>query len=60
MAIRNLLTTNEVAEILQVSPRTLQTWRAKHPNELPFIRVGGQIRYREDDVEDFLDEYDED
>lgn len=55
MAIRNLLTANEVAEILQISPRTLASWRAKYPDELPFVRVGGSIRYRPDAVEDFVD-----
>ena len=56
MTIRHLLTANEVAEILQISPRTLASWRTKYPDELPFVRVGGRsIRYRPDVVEDFVD-----
>ena len=65
MAIRNLLTASEVAEIFQIAPRTLASWRAKYPDELPFVRLGGRsVRYRADDVEDFIkiqdfDEYDD-
>ena len=58
MAISNLLTANEVAEILQVSPRTLASWRSKYPDDLPFVKVGGLVRYRDSDVEDYIDSQD--
>ncbi len=55
MTIPNLLTASEVADILQVSPRTLASWRANRPDDLPFVRIGDRtIRYRRDDVEDFI------
>lgn len=56
MKTQNLLTANEVAEILQISPRTLASWRANNPNDLPFIRLGNRtIRYRLEDLDDFLE-----
>ncbi len=55
MTIPNLLTASEVADILQVSPRTLASWRANSPDDLPFVRIGDRtVRYRRDDVEDFI------
>jgi excisionase family DNA binding protein len=63
MNTQNLLTANEVAEILQISPRTLASWRANNPNDLPFIRLGNRtIRYRLEDLDDFLesDEFEDD
>lgn len=55
MTIRHLLTANEVAEILQISPRTLASWRANYTGELPFVRLGDKtVRYRADAVEDFI------
>lgn len=55
MEIPTLLTASEVAEILQVSPRTLASWRANNPDDLPFVRIGDRtVRYRRDDVEDFI------
>ena len=56
MKTQNLLTANEVAEILQISPRTLASWRANNPNDLPFIRLGNRtIRYRLEDLDDFIE-----
>ncbi len=56
MNTQNLLTANEVAEFLQISPRTLASWRANNPNDLPFIRLGNRtIRYRLEDLDDFLE-----
>ncbi len=63
MNTQNLLTANEVAEFLQISPRTLASWRANNPNDLPFIRLGNRtIRYRLEDLDDFLesDEFEDD
>lgn len=55
MTIPTLLKASEVAEILQVSPRTLASWRANNPDDLPFVRIGDKtVRYRQDDVEDFI------
>jgi excisionase family DNA binding protein len=50
-----LLTIAEVAELLGVSERTLETWRYRGRGPA-FIRVGKKVvRYRLSDVEAFLE-----
>ena len=50
-----LLTPKEVAERLRVTVGTLNVWRCvnRYPG-LKYIRVGRAIRYRPEDVEEFL------
>ena len=40
----NLLTTEQVAEYLQVSPSTIRRWRANGTGPTP-TRIGRQVRY---------------
>ena len=50
-----LLTPTEVAEQLRVSTRTLEFWR--HQGRGPaFVRLGKRVRYRPDDLEQFIAE----
>lgn len=50
-----LLTEKEVAILLKVSLQTLRRWR--HVKSGPkFIKLGSSVRYRDCDVELFLDE----
>jgi excisionase family DNA binding protein len=49
-----LLTTEEVAQILGIRPQSLAVWRL-HKRELPFIHVGRLVRYKKKDVEAWLD-----
>ena len=50
-----LLTPNEAASELQVSTGTLQVWRSTGRHGLPFVKVGGCVRYRRGDIETWLD-----
>lgn len=51
--MERLINADELAEILGVSSRTVDTWRAG--GEGPdYIKVGAQVRYRPLDVEDWL------
>ncbi|HJO03822.1 MAG TPA: helix-turn-helix domain-containing protein [Acidobacteriota bacterium] len=50
--MQKLYTTETLAELLQVSPRTIR--RERKEGRLPFVRVRGQIRYRESDVRSYL------
>jgi excisionase family DNA binding protein len=50
-----LLTARAVADMLDVSPETVLRWTRR--GELPGIRLpGGAIRFRADEVEDWLEE----
>jgi len=51
--VQKLYTTETLAELLQVSPRTIR--RERKEGRLPFVRVRGQIRYRESDVRQYLE-----
>lgn len=41
----DLLTPEQAAQLLGLSDRTLATWRSTGRHSLPYIRVGGRIRY---------------
>ncbi len=48
-----LLSEQEVANLLQVSPRTVQSWRLNGFGP-PFIKVGRLVRYQKSEVFQFL------
>ena len=47
---RTLLTPLEAARMVGVTPNTLEVWRNTGRRALPFVRRGGSIRYRRQDV----------
>jgi excisionase family DNA binding protein len=44
LSLPRLLTVNDVADILQLSPRTV--WRMVHDERLPVVRIGRAVRIR--------------
>ena len=48
-----LLTAPQVAELLQISPRTL--WAKTNCGEIKCVRIGSAVRYRTEDVQAFID-----
>jgi len=50
----SLLTPGQVAERLGVSTHTLAVWRCAKRYPLPYIKVGSRVRYRQRDVESFV------
>ena len=50
-----MLTTEEAAEILGVSPRALELWRQKKSQPLPYVRVGNLVRYRHKDLMAYIE-----
>lgn len=58
-AMRRLLTTDEVAEILNIAPATIRDWRHewdwKHQGPPP-VKIGRAVRYRPEDVERYINE----
>jgi len=55
MAIDNQLRTEtEAARVLDIKPGTLQVWRSTKRYPLPYVKVGRLVRYRQSDLEAFL------
>ena len=52
-----LLTTEEAAKYLKMSKGTLEVWRCTKAHDLPYIKMGGLIRYRLYDLVNFVDQY---
>lgn len=47
----SLLDERQAAALLAISVRTLQTWRQRRSDALPFVKVGSLVRYRRSDLE---------
>jgi predicted DNA-binding transcriptional regulator AlpA len=50
-----LLSADAVSALLGVSIGTLAVWRSTRRYPLPFVKIGGLVRYREGDVAEFID-----
>jgi excisionase family DNA binding protein len=51
----DLIDSQETAEILGISKSALEVWRTTGRYQLPFIKVGRNVRYRRSDVLQWLD-----
>jgi excisionase family DNA binding protein len=49
-----LLTAAEAAEILGTTVGTLACWRCTKAYDLPFVKVGALVRYRLNDLRDWI------
>lgn len=52
---QRLLTKEDVSRILGVSVGTLAVWRATKRYNLPYVKSGRLVRYREEDVQAFIE-----
>lgn len=50
-----MLRTEEAAKVLGVTKSTLESWRCRGGVELPFVQYGRAIRYREEDLDQFIE-----
>lgn len=50
----NLLSPKAVSDILGVTVGTLAVWRTTNRYNLPYVKSGRLVRYREQDVEAFI------
>lgn len=55
IAPSGLMRPDQVAEYLQITPSTLAVWRCTNRRVLPYVKIGGQVRYRRTDVDAFID-----
>ena len=51
----DLLSEQEAADFLQLSPGTLSVWRSVGRYALPFVKIGAKVRYRRGDLQTWLD-----
>lgn len=54
--IDQLLTDEEAAKILGVTPGTLQVWRSTGRYKLPFVKVGRNVRYVQSNLISWIQE----
>ncbi|MEJ1372591.1 MAG: helix-turn-helix domain-containing protein [Candidatus Sedimenticola sp. (ex Thyasira tokunagai)] len=50
-----LIQPGQAASILGLTPGTLQVWRSTGRYNLPFVKVGGRVMYRKEDVQAFIE-----
>lgn len=50
-----LLTTDEAAKYLGLSAQILTRWRCKNEFDLPYIKMGGTVRYAQTDLEKWIE-----
>lgn len=50
----HLLTRREAAAYIGVQPNTLATWACTQRYDLPYVKVGRNVRYRKQDLDAFI------
>ncbi|MBA7639633.1 hypothetical protein ES703_47293 [subsurface metagenome] len=50
--MNSLLTIQELSQILKISKKTIYGW--VHDNYVPYMKLGGAVRFRERDIEIWL------
>jgi excisionase family DNA binding protein len=54
IAPSGLMKPEQAAEYLQITPSTLAVWRSTNRRKLAFVKIGGQVRYRREDLDKFI------
>ena len=54
-SIDSLASPKAVAKDLNVTVGTLQVWRSTARYDLPYIKIGGKVMYRIEDVNKFIE-----
>jgi len=52
----DLLSNDQAAAYIGVTPRTLEVWRCTKRYPIPFIKVGRLVKYRRSSLDDFLNQ----
>lgn len=50
-----LLSTQQAAQILGIKPSTLENWRCTKRVEIPYVKIGRSIRYRQTDIQSLIE-----
>ena len=51
---QELFTTNEAGTYLKTPAKTLVAWRCTKRVKVPFVKIGGNVRYRKSDLDAFI------
>lgn len=51
----NLIAAEQAANYLNLSKGTLANWRAKGFPKLPYVKLGGSVKYRINDLDAYLE-----
>jgi excisionase family DNA binding protein len=51
----DFLLPSEAAQHLRVNERTLEVWRSNKKFALPYIKIGGSVRYRKSDLDRWIE-----
>lgn len=51
---KSLLSRTEAASFLKVSPQTLAAWACNRRVNLPYVKLGRRVAYRQDDLNAFV------
>ena len=54
IAPSGLMKPEQAADFLQIAPATLAVWRSTNRRKLAYVKIGGQVRYRREDLEKFI------
>ena len=54
-AVDPLLPPKDASAILGIREATLATWRSTNRQRLPFVKVGGRVRYRASDLHAYIE-----
>lgn len=54
IAPSGLMKPEQAADYLQITPSTLAVWRSTNRRKLAFVKIGGQVRYRREDLDRFI------
>lgn len=52
----DLLSNDQAAEYIGVTPRTLEVWRCTKRHSIPYIKVGRLVKYRKSALDAFLEQ----
>lgn len=55
-ATSTLLTRRQAADYLGVTPRTLAVWACSKRYQLPYVKVGRLVKYRQEDLDAFIEQ----
>jgi len=60
MALSRMLTPEKTGRVLggdekPIPPETLEVWRCTKRYDLPYVKIGRLVRYREEDVAAFIE-----